>query len=163
MQQCWRPATLLKTDSNTGVFLPVSIPKVLGKIFFIEQLRWLLLNYVLVSERIFKKESNDVATTNKEVSYRLLPGSSFCCLNLITAAPQQLEIKRFVRWLWANDITTAWGGVSNGTLWIFLVILLTLTSSKLICILLTLGKSKFTLLGTFYSLWTGHSYFTEFE
>ena len=76
---------------------PVSIPKVLGTIFFIELLQWLLLNYVLVSERIFKKESNDVATTNREVPYRLLPWYSFCCLNLITAAPLQLEIKRFVR------------------------------------------------------------------
>ena len=94
----------------------MSTPKVLGTIFFIELLQWLLLNYVLVSEMIFKKESNDIATTNREVPYCLLPWSSFCCLNLITAAPLQLEIKRFVRWLWANDITTAWGGVSNGTL-----------------------------------------------
>ena len=39
----------------------MSIPKVLGTIFFIEQLRWLLLNYVLVSERIFKKESREIA------------------------------------------------------------------------------------------------------
>ena len=35
---------------------PVSIPK-----FFLEQLRWLLLNYVLVSERIFKRESGEIA------------------------------------------------------------------------------------------------------
>ena len=34
----------------------MSIPKVLGTIFIIEQLWWLLLNYVLVSERIFKKK-----------------------------------------------------------------------------------------------------------
>ena len=27
-----------------------------------------------------------------------------------------MEIKRFVTWLWANVITTAWGGVPNGTL-----------------------------------------------
>ena len=33
------------------------VPKVLGTIFFMEQIWWLLLNYVLVSERIFKKES----------------------------------------------------------------------------------------------------------
>ena len=38
-----------------GVFL--NIPKALGTAFFKEQLQWLLLNYVLVSERIFKKES----------------------------------------------------------------------------------------------------------
>ena len=35
----------------------VNIPKFLGTAFFIEQLRWLLFNYVLVSERILKKES----------------------------------------------------------------------------------------------------------
>ena len=34
----------------------MSIPKVLGTIFSIEQQQWLLLNYVLVSERIFKKK-----------------------------------------------------------------------------------------------------------
>ena len=33
------------------------ILKVLRTAFFLEQLLWLLLNYVLVSERIFKKES----------------------------------------------------------------------------------------------------------
>ena len=36
---------------------PVNIPKVLGTTFFIEQFRWLLLNYILLSERFFKKES----------------------------------------------------------------------------------------------------------
>ena len=35
----------------------MSIPKVLATSFFMEQLQWLLLNYVLVSKRIFKKES----------------------------------------------------------------------------------------------------------
>ena len=40
----------------------MNIPNVLGKIFAIEQLQWLLLNYVLVSERIFKKkDSGDIA------------------------------------------------------------------------------------------------------
>ena len=53
--QDFLPATLLKRDSNMGVFL--NIPKALGTAFFKEQLQWLLLNYVLVSERIFKKES----------------------------------------------------------------------------------------------------------
>ena len=38
------------------MYFPVSIPKVLGTIFSIEKPQWLLLNYVLVSERIFKKE-----------------------------------------------------------------------------------------------------------
>ena len=38
----------------------------------------------------------------------------------------------------------------------------TLSSSKLIVIFLTLGKSKLTLLVCFYRLWTAHSYFTEF-
>ena len=40
----------------------MNIPNLLGKIFAIEQLQWLLLNYVLVSERIFKKkDSGDIA------------------------------------------------------------------------------------------------------
>ena len=47
--------------------------------------------------------------------YRLLSQSCFYCPNLITVAPLELEIKRFVMWLWADDITTAWG-VPNGTL-----------------------------------------------
>ena len=34
----------------------MNIPKVLGAAFFIEQLQWLLLNYVLVSEKNFKKK-----------------------------------------------------------------------------------------------------------
>ena len=33
--------------------VPVNIPKVLGTAFFKEQLRWLLWNYVLVSENNF--------------------------------------------------------------------------------------------------------------
>ena len=41
----------IKKRLQHGCF-PVSIPKVLGTIFFIEQLRWLLLNRVLLSERI---------------------------------------------------------------------------------------------------------------
>ena len=41
--------------------VPVSNPKVLGTFFSLEQLQWLLLNYVLVSERIFKKVSGEVA------------------------------------------------------------------------------------------------------
>ena len=39
----------------------MSNPKVLGTIFSLEQLQWPLLNYVLVSERIFKKVSEEVA------------------------------------------------------------------------------------------------------
>ena len=39
----------------------MSNPKVLGTIFSLEQLQWLLLNYVLVSERICKKVSGEVA------------------------------------------------------------------------------------------------------
>ena len=50
-----RPATLLKRNSEMGVFCEYS--KSFSNSFFIEQLRRLLLNYVLVSERIFKKES----------------------------------------------------------------------------------------------------------
>ena len=33
----------------------MNIPKVLGTTFFIEQLQWLLWNYILVSERFFFK------------------------------------------------------------------------------------------------------------
>ena len=47
--------TEVKKRLQHGCFL-VSNPKVLGTIFSIEQLQWLLLNYVLASERIFKKE-----------------------------------------------------------------------------------------------------------
>ena len=38
-------------------YFPVNIPEFLEQLFFIEQLRSMLLNYVLVSERIFNKES----------------------------------------------------------------------------------------------------------
>ena len=38
----------------------MSNPKVLRTIFSLEQLQWPLLNYVLVSERIFKKVSAEV-------------------------------------------------------------------------------------------------------
>ena len=41
--------------------------------------------------------------------YRLLSQSCFYCPNLIAVAPLKLEIKRFVMWLWANEITIAWG------------------------------------------------------
>ena len=34
----------------------MNIPKVLGTAFFVEQIWWLFLNYVLVSERILKKK-----------------------------------------------------------------------------------------------------------
>ena len=54
LQQSWRPATLLKRNFNTGIFLWIF--QNFWKTFFIE-LGWLLLNYVLVSERIFNKES----------------------------------------------------------------------------------------------------------
>ena len=39
----------------------MNIPKVLGTAFFVEQFQWLLINYVLVSERILKKESREIA------------------------------------------------------------------------------------------------------
>ena len=48
--QDFRPATLLKRDCHTTT-------QVLGTAYFIEPLRWLLLNFVLVSKRFFKKES----------------------------------------------------------------------------------------------------------
>ena len=109
------------------------------------------------------------------MTYGLLSRSCFYCQNLKTVAPLSLKIKRFVKviWLWGNNITTYWDGVPNGTLWmrftyclnlmfftspwleiyIFkLVILLNLSSSKLIVILLTLGKLKFTLLFSFLTL-----------
>ena len=56
------------------------------------------------------------------------------------------------------------GSSVTGEIQIFkLVILLTLSSSKSIFVLLTLGESKFTLFGPFYLVRTGHSYFTKFE
>ena len=40
----WRPSTLLKWDSNAGVFLWIlHIAKILSRAFFVEHLRWLLL------------------------------------------------------------------------------------------------------------------------
>ena len=48
------PATLLKRESNTGTkCVLLNIPTVLGTAFFKEQLQWLLLNYVSVSENNF--------------------------------------------------------------------------------------------------------------
>ena len=41
--------------------VPVSNPKVLGTFFSLEQLQWLLLDYVLVSEVIFQKGSGEAA------------------------------------------------------------------------------------------------------
>ena len=39
----------------------MNIPKVIATASFMEQIRWLLLNYVLVSDRNFKKESREIA------------------------------------------------------------------------------------------------------
>ena len=47
-----RACNFLKKRLQNGC-VPVNIPKVLGTAFFIEQLRWLLLNYALVSEKNF--------------------------------------------------------------------------------------------------------------
>ena len=43
--------------------VPVNIPKVLGTDIFLEQLQWLLLNYVLVSEKknLKKKVSGEIS------------------------------------------------------------------------------------------------------
>ena len=38
----------------------MSIPNVLRTIFSVEQLQWLLLNYVLVSEFLKKKDSGEI-------------------------------------------------------------------------------------------------------
>ena len=83
----------------------------------------------------------------------------------------------------ATDTATAWGGVPNGTLSMMFTCcpnlmflaspwleiqrfqighFASLRSSKLIFILLSLGKPKMSLFGPFYWLWTGHSYFTQF-
>ena len=56
-----------------------------------------------------------MTTPNGEVPCGLLSQSCFYCPNLITVVPLSLELKRFVRWLWSNVITTTWG-VPNGTL-----------------------------------------------
>ena len=55
LQQCCRSAILLKRYINTDVFLWI-FQDFLNS-FFIEQLQWLLLSYVLVSKRPFNKES----------------------------------------------------------------------------------------------------------
>ena len=47
-----RACNFIKKRLQHG-YVPVSIPKVLGTAFFIEQLWRLLLNYVLVSEKDF--------------------------------------------------------------------------------------------------------------
>ena len=39
----------------------MEVKKSLETAFFIEQFRWLFFNYVLVSDRIFKKESGEIA------------------------------------------------------------------------------------------------------
>ena len=87
-------------------------------------------------------------------------------------------------WLWGNDVSSFWGRVPNRTLRMWftllfkfnvssfsmagdilnlkLLILLKLSSSKLIVILLTLDKSELILLVCFYWLWAVHSYFTVF-
>ena len=39
----------------------MNIPKVLKTAFFIEQLQWLLLNYILVLEKKIKKEERLIA------------------------------------------------------------------------------------------------------
>ena len=119
------------------------------------------------------------------MSYGLLSRSCFYCPNFITVAPLYLEIKRFakVTWLCGNDITTSWGGVSNGTLWMRFTSCLNLiflaspqlvmcrfskwsfcrlsAVQKLIAILLILGKSRLTIVVYFYWIWTGHIYFPE--
>ena len=80
-------------------------------------------------------------------------------------------MKRFVMWLWVNNITTGWGGVPNGTLSMMLTCcpnlmflafpwleiqrfqighFASLRSSKLIFILLSLSKSKLPLFVPFY-------------
>ena len=66
-----------------------------------------------------KKINNVMSFTipSGEVPYGLLSRSCFYCPNLITVTLLQLEIKRFVTWLWTNDVTTSWGRVLNGTLW----------------------------------------------
>ena len=52
----WRPATSLKKDSNTVVFLQIF--QMFLTAFSKKQLRWLLLNKVLVSKKILKRKFN---------------------------------------------------------------------------------------------------------
>ena len=61
------PATVLKACNcikkrlQYGCF-PLNIPKVLGRVFFIEQLCWLLLNYFSIKKEFFeKKVSGEIA------------------------------------------------------------------------------------------------------
>ena len=54
LKSAYKKSLLLKRDSKADVFF-VNIPTVLGTRFFVERLQWLLLNYVSVSEKNFKK------------------------------------------------------------------------------------------------------------
>ena len=55
LQQSWRPTTLFNRDFNTCIFLWI-FQNFLNS-FFYRKLRWLLLNYVIVSERMFNKKN----------------------------------------------------------------------------------------------------------
>ena len=50
------PATVFRTSAQRLKCFPVNIPRVLGTTFFIEQLQWLLLNYILVLKGLLKKK-----------------------------------------------------------------------------------------------------------
>ena len=57
---------MLKRDSNMGVFLGI-FQKVLGTTYFIEQLQWLFLKYVSLSEKNFKKKK-----VSGEIAFELI-------------------------------------------------------------------------------------------
>ena len=85
------------------------------------------------------------------------------CQGLTMSVPPQAEYP----WNSFNEVyLLSKFNVSNfsmtGDIWIFkLIILLTWRSSKLIVILLTLGKSNLILLVYFYWLWASHNYLTN--
>ena len=55
----------IKNRLQNGCF-SANIPKVLTTAYFMEQLRWLLLNYVLASERTLKKK------VSREIAFELI-------------------------------------------------------------------------------------------
>ena len=93
-----------------------------------------------------------------------------CQSHMIMRWWHQCLLRRSAQWNHLNEFyllskfdVSSFSMTGDVYIYIFkLVILQTLSSSKLIFILLTLGKWKLTLLVHSYWYWAGHSYFTEF-
>ena len=109
--------------------------------------------------------------------------SCFYCPDLITVARSVTRDKRFVKvtWLWGNDVTTSWVGVPNRMLWmrfnccpnlVFLAspwLELYRSSNWSFCWLRAVQNCYFCwlwvsqrwLYSFLFTVWAGHSYFTE--